>query len=151
MAWCDPCAANPLSREELKSAGVFWLDGDDPPIGVAPGAATPPRSRGSSTAPPVMLTRLHLRYTPETLPEDLAFQETQDRQNFQARYVLHHPWRGDPAACAQAKGYFDALAQRQETEAQTLAALTGWDIGTIRGKMNLAPTPQSMWWERLWK
>ena len=26
MAWCDPCAADPLSEEELKKAGVFWLD-----------------------------------------------------------------------------------------------------------------------------
>ena len=26
MAWCDPCAADPLSREELRSLGVFWLD-----------------------------------------------------------------------------------------------------------------------------
>ena len=52
-----------------------------------------------------MLTRLHLRYTPETLPEDLMFQETQDRQNFQARYVLRHPWQGDANACPEAKSY----------------------------------------------
>lgn len=25
MGWCDPCAADPLSREELRSLGVFWL------------------------------------------------------------------------------------------------------------------------------
>src|SRR6185436_12148937 len=25
MAWCDPCAAEPLSRDELKSLGVFWV------------------------------------------------------------------------------------------------------------------------------
>ncbi len=31
MAWCDPCAADPLSPEELKRAGVFWLGGDEPP------------------------------------------------------------------------------------------------------------------------
>ena len=42
-----------------------------------------------------MLTRLHLRYTRESLPEDLVFQETADRQNFQARYVLRQPWRGE--------------------------------------------------------
>jgi hypothetical protein len=66
-----------------------------------------------------MLTRLHLRYTPETLPEDLMFQETQDKQNFQARYVLHHPWKGDANACAEAKNYLDAVAKRRESEAQT--------------------------------
>ncbi|MCB1178621.1 MAG: DUF2330 domain-containing protein, partial [Leptospiraceae bacterium] len=26
MSWCDPCAAEPLSREELSSLGVFWLN-----------------------------------------------------------------------------------------------------------------------------
>ena len=26
MGWCDPCAAPPLSREELRQLGVFWLD-----------------------------------------------------------------------------------------------------------------------------
>ena len=29
MAWCDPCAADPLTPKELKSLGVFWLDGRD--------------------------------------------------------------------------------------------------------------------------
>src|ERR1700687_5349270 len=29
MSWCDPCAADPLSPEELREAGVFWLDGGD--------------------------------------------------------------------------------------------------------------------------
>ncbi len=61
-----------------------------------------------------MLTRLHLRYTKDSLPEDLVFQETQDRANFQARYVLRHPWQGSVDACAEAKPYFDAVRQRQE-------------------------------------
>ena len=26
MGWCDPCAADPLSPEELRKLGVFWLD-----------------------------------------------------------------------------------------------------------------------------
>jgi hypothetical protein len=153
MAWCDPCAADPLSPEELKSAGVFWLGGDEPAIGVAPGTAPPiasPRA-GSGGAQPVMLTRLHLRYTPETLPEDLMFQETQDRQNFQARYVLRHAWNGDAAACEAAPRYFEELAKRQEREAQTLATLTGWDLNRIRARMNIAVAPKTMWWERLWK
>ena len=29
MSWCDPCAANPLSTEELAQAGVFWVGGDE--------------------------------------------------------------------------------------------------------------------------
>ena len=152
MAWCDPCAANPLSTEELRGAGVFWLDGDEPPIGFLPGA-TPPiaKARGATGAQPVMLTRLHLRYTPETLPEDLMFQETQDKQNYQTRYVLRHPWSGDDNACAEAKRYFETVMKRQEVEAQTLAALTGWDLNQIRNRMNLQAAPDTMWWERLWK
>src|SRR2546425_6664835 len=26
MGWCDPCAADPLSPQELRALGVFWLD-----------------------------------------------------------------------------------------------------------------------------
>ncbi len=26
MAWCDPCAADPLSADELRQLGVFWQD-----------------------------------------------------------------------------------------------------------------------------
>jgi hypothetical protein len=134
MSWCDPCAADPLSADELRQAGVFWLD-------AAAG-------RG---AQPVMLTRLHLRYTRDSLPEDLAFQETADRQNFQARYVLRHPWRGDVSSCDSAPAYFDEVARRQEREATTLASLTGWDIDAIRARMALAPQPASRWWDALWK
>jgi hypothetical protein len=79
------------------------------------------------------------------------FQETQDRQNFQARYVLRHPWQGDANACPAAKRYFADLAQRQVREAQTLASLTGWNVAEISTRMNL-PTPATrQWWERLWR
>lgn len=119
MAWCDPCAADPLSPDELRTAGVRWV--------------APARGRiAPSAAQPVMLTRLHVRYTPETFPEDLVFHETGDRQNFQTRYVLHNPWKGSPDACPAARAYFHSLADRQEREAQSLANLTGWDINDIR-------------------
>ena len=26
MSWCDPCASDPLSREELLGLGVFWIN-----------------------------------------------------------------------------------------------------------------------------
>ena len=33
MGWCDPCAANPLSAEELRQLGVFWLsESGDPRV-----------------------------------------------------------------------------------------------------------------------
>jgi hypothetical protein len=134
MSWCDPCAADPLSAEELRQAGVFWLD-------AAAG-------RGGQ---PVMLTRLHLRYTRDSLPEDLVFQETADRQNFQARYVLRHPWRGEATSCDGAPAYFDEVARRQEREATTLASLTGWNVDAIRARMALGTQPASLWWKSLWK
>src|SRR6185369_13464208 len=91
MAWCDPCAAQPLTASELREAGVTWVADD--------------RGRGSG-AQPVVLTRLHLRYTRDTFPEDLVFHETKDRANFQTRYVLRHPWRGTIFQCLGAIGEF---------------------------------------------
>jgi hypothetical protein len=136
MSWCDPCAADPLSPEELQSAGVFWVGQD---------------GGGRGGGSPVMLTRLHVRYTPDTFPEDLMFQETGDRANFQARYVLRHAWPGSPDACPAAKLYFDQVAKRQTKEAQVLAELTGWDLNRIRGKMELQPVAKQEWWKGLWR
>jgi len=79
MGFCDPCAAPPLSQDELRQLGVFWLDAGRQGV-----AARCPSSR------PVMLTRLHVRYSAATFPEDLTFQKTQDQENFQERYVLRH-------------------------------------------------------------
>jgi hypothetical protein len=135
MSACDPCAADPLSPTELRAAGVWW---------AADGAA-----RGGGQ--PVMLTRLHLRYTPSSLPEDLSFQETQDRTSFQARYVLRHPWTGSADACDAAKPYFAEVDARREREAQTLAALTGWPLAEIRQRASLTARAPQRWWEALWK
>jgi hypothetical protein len=135
MGWCDPCAANPLSADELRAAGAFWV----PPEGSKGGAQ------------PAMVTRLHLRYTRDTLPEDLAFQETADRTPWQVRYVLRNPWAGDESACPAAKPYFEQVRERQEREASTLAALTAGDLAAIRTRMNLAQRdPPAKWWESLW-
>ena len=30
MGWCDPCAADPLSADELRQLGVFWLTASGP-------------------------------------------------------------------------------------------------------------------------
>jgi hypothetical protein len=83
-----------------------------------------------------------------------VFQETADRENFQARYVLRHPWTG-ASICAAADSYNRALSQRREREAVTLASLTGWSIEEVRNKIGLTPAgpaaPAARWWERLWK
>ena len=100
-----------------------------------------------------LLTRLHVRYDAEHFPEDLLFQETADRQNFQARYVVRHPAAGD-LSCDQAKVYQVGLSTRRGKEARTLAELTGWSLESIQQKMPAAALPEApaeRWWQRLWK
>lgn len=145
MAWCDPCAADPLSADQLRELGVYWLGGDNNAQfrRPAPGGAQD-----------VFVTRLHVSYDAQRFPEDLVFKETGDRSNFQGRYVLRHPYKGD-AQCEAAEQYRAGLPERFEKEAQTLASLTGWDIGDIRGEMNesdqlFAPPETAPWWKRLW-
>jgi hypothetical protein len=133
MRWCDPCAADPLSTDELRRLGVFWTDSRD------------------GSAPNVFLSRLHVRYDNAHFPEDLVFQETPDRTNFQGRYVLRHAWTGT-AACSAATDYRQALSERRGREAEQLARLTGWDISEIRRKMGPGvAVGEAAWWERLWK
>jgi len=90
----------------------------------------------------VFVTRLHVRYDAAHFPEDLALMETHDRGNFQARYVLRHPWRGT-ATCALAAEYRERLQERFKGEARTLASLTGWPLGEITQRM--AKTGQVIW------
>jgi hypothetical protein len=99
----------------------------------------------------VFITRLHVRYNAAHFPEDLVFQETADRTNFQGRYVLRHEWKGDDS-CEAAQRYRAELPQRREREAQNLATLTGWDINEIRKNMGVAaPAEPLKWWQRLWR
>jgi hypothetical protein len=126
MSWCDPCAADPLDSAELREAGVFW---QPPPVTEKPVRHMKWPVAGDAK---VMLTRLHLRYTRASLPEDLAFQETNDRTLFQARYVMHEPWTGDIKECpAEAQAYFESVVARQRTDADRLSRLTGWKVEDI--------------------
>lgn len=131
-AWCDPCAGEPPSAQDLADAGVFW-----PQQGTGPAPARP--AGGLSIVPtgaprPVFLTRLHLRYTAKTFPEDLHFKVTNNTDSFQGRYVLRHPYQGQ-ATCEQARAYQAGLRRRAEQQAQNLASLTGWDVNHIRRRM----------------
>ena len=130
MSNCDPCAADPLTPAELRQTGVFWLT---------------PNSRAN-----VFITRLHVRYTCDKFPEDLMFQETSNRQLFQGRYILRHPFNGD-ADCPAGEVYKRVLPGRFETEAQTLARLTGWNIDEIRKKLSDGAVSQAeSWWRTIW-
>lgn len=128
MSNCDPCAANPLNQEELEQAGVFWLD----------------------SGPSVFITRLHLRYTRDKFPEDLRFQTTGNQELFQGRYIIRHPYR-ETINCEAASSYRKSVRQRQETEAQTLANLTGWNLQEIRSKIDFFTVVDSQpWWQQFW-
>ena len=133
MSWCDPCSADPLSREQLVKLGVRAQDNQ-----------------------PTFLSRLHVRYDAAHFPEDLVFQETADQNTFQGRYVLRHPFRG-ASQCAESTRYQGELSERQEKEAQNLAQLTGWSINDIRKKaqgVKITSGPERRaetgWYERLW-
>lgn len=117
MGWCDPCVSDPLSAIELRKAAVFWVGGEDAG-NMAPAAAGIPgivqrrtpmlSSRGGAQA--VLLTRLHVQYTANTLPEDLMFTQTKDRQNWQSRYVIQNPYASGVAACSEKTGKADCEA-----------------------------------------
>jgi hypothetical protein len=135
MKWCDPCAADPLTADEVRNLGVFWADG------------------GDMRAANVFLSRLHVRYDNAHFPEDLVFQETADRANFQGRYVVRHAWTGGDG-CSAAAGYRRDVRDRHVREAEQLARLTGWPLDDVRRKMGPdlpAPAADTWWWERLWK
>jgi hypothetical protein len=140
--WCDPCAADPLTTAELWKFGAYWKD-------VSAGSsARVPFGRTSN----VFISRLHVRYDAAHFPEDLVFQETGDRANFQGRYVVRHPWTGGES-CSATTQYIRAVSTRREREAQTLAWLTGWDVNVVRHDMGLqsASNTPAKWWDRLWK
>ncbi|MDJ0634738.1 MAG: DUF2330 domain-containing protein [Xenococcaceae cyanobacterium MO_188.B29] len=135
MGSCDPCSAEPLNREELKQAGVFWLNSSSRNL-------RSPRNN-------VFITRLHVRYTGDKFPEDLKFQATGNRQLFQGRYVIRHPYTGE-MNCSAANEYKRSVRDRQEREVQTLASLTGWNINDIRNKVEFVESQPIPWWRTLW-
>ncbi len=128
MGSCDPCSADPLTPEELKQAGVFWST--------------------SGRFNSVYINRLHLRYTRETFPQDLQFQETANRQLFQGRYIITHPYR-EEINCQAGTEYQQRARQQQEREIQNLAELTQWDINEIRRRVDFITVDSQPWWQRL--
>lgn len=159
MRGCDPCAADPLTAEEMRRAGVFWLPENVDPFNTN-----------------VFITRLHVRYTRDKFPEDLTFQETGNRRFFQGRYVLNHPFtRGqncvaryteeypqdaeyfrevfaDPDTRQYVADYYrqyvaETLPRRFEREAQNLARLTGRNVNEIRYRISEeVPQPTPSFW-----
>jgi hypothetical protein len=124
MGWCDPCAADPMTNKELVELGARWIGSDD-------NVAFRTRGGGGSDA---YITRLHVRYDAASFPEDLVFMETRDRENFQGRYILRHPWTG-AMSCPAGEQYRASLARRNREQAATLTTLTGWSADDIARRM----------------
>lgn len=153
MNWCDPCAADPLSQAQLRSLGAFWIGGGSK---IDTNGQIMPRRPGGQ-ARDAFVTRLHVRYDAASFPEDLKFQETGNRDNFQGRYVMRNPFKGD-LNCEAGADYARDLQNRFEKEATQLATLTGWDAADIREKMRASGQvppavpviEQRPWWESIW-
>jgi len=119
MAWCDPCADDPLSHAEFQQLGVSWV------------------RKAEVATPNVFVTRLHIRYGPDSFYEDLKFAVTDNRDNFQGRYVMNHPFEGE-ITCEAGQTYVVETRQRIKEEAATLRGLTGWSASNIAS--NIAKT-----------
>jgi hypothetical protein len=136
---CDPCPTPALSYADLATLGADALPSADPvlpsptpptpplpkaakPSGPAPSPGPRPQLRGPRFFPSgFVVTRLHARYTRDSLGDDLVFRAappivggrefmqaggkleersrpSESMNNFQARYAIRHPWTG-PIAC----------------------------------------------------
>ncbi len=119
MAWCDPCADDPLSHAEFQQLGVSWV------------------RKSEAATPDVFVTRLHIRYSQTSFFEDLKFAVTEDRENFQGRYILNHPFEGE-ITCPEGKTYVSETRKRIKEEGALLRKLTGWSAANIAS--NIAKT-----------
>lgn len=102
---CDPCTGPPPLTADLSEAGVLWA------------------SNGSGEQ--VYFSRLHFRYGRSYFPQDLLFQETPNKENYQARYIITHPAQGD-LSCEAGQKYIYDLTRRRQTEVQNAFAMAGW-------------------------
>jgi Na+-translocating ferredoxin:NAD+ oxidoreductase RnfD subunit len=110
---CDPCVGPPPLTADLSKAGVEW----------------------AQLGEQVYFTRLHVRYGRTSFPQDLQFQETPNRDNFQGRYILTHPAQGD-LSCQEGQNYLVDLIKKRQREVQNLASLTGWNTENYKYYLN---------------
>jgi Na+-translocating ferredoxin:NAD+ oxidoreductase RnfD subunit len=121
---CDPCVATAPAAQDLVQAGVWWLNRD--------WANYEDVWDNEEYSDNVYFTRLHVRYNRRSFPQDLVFQVTPNKENYQARYIITHPAAGD-FNCEAGKKYLKELKQRRADELEMLTYLTGkdysdWDV-----------------------
>jgi hypothetical protein len=105
---CDPCVGPPPIFADLKEAGVDWA------------------VNGGRASNDVFFTRLHVRYSRDTHPQDLQFQVTPNKEHFQGRYILHNTAGGD-LSCEAGQQYCAEVVKRRVNELENLHALTNWN------------------------
>lgn len=105
---CDPCVGNPPIVQDLLNAGVDWL------------------TQSQNYAGSVFFTRLHVRYSREKFPEDLAFIETPNTLTYQVRQVITNPAQGE-FNCENGKAYYNDLKVRRKLELEEMQLLAGWN------------------------
>jgi hypothetical protein len=108
--FCDPCVGPPPMLQDLMDAGVNWVE----------------QYHGGYQGQ-IYFTRLHVTYDRAHFPQDLQFIETPNKQNYQARYVLHYPAASN-FECEKANSYLVQLQKRRQEELNNLAELTGQDV-----------------------
>ena len=110
--FCDPCTGTPPQIQDLMTAGVNWLNMD---------------YHYNTYTGNVFFTRLHVTYDRKNFPQDLVFEETPNKENYQCRYVITHPAQG-PFDCVGGKEYVNEVYKRRVGELLELSNLTGWDV-----------------------
>lgn len=119
---CDPCVGNPPTEQDLVQSGVWWLNGKD-----WSDYSDIDNDEADDGNRNVHFTRLHFRYNRRSFAQDLMFQVTPNKENFQARYIITHPANGN-FDCDAGRKYLQDLKQRRKKELQELTRLTGTDI-----------------------
>src|SRR6186713_2060082 len=137
---CDPCVATAPSTQDLVQAGVWWVARDWNNYSDVD-------EEEEDYSDNVYFTRLHVRYNRKSFPQDLMFQVTPNKDNYQARYVITHPATGD-FNCEAGKKYLKELKQRRADELDMLTYLTGkgysdWDVVSEQPEEKYVPKEAS--------
>jgi hypothetical protein len=114
---CDPCVSEAPNGADLKEAGVWWINSNGQQM----------YGGASNYSEDVFITRMHVRYDRSHFAQDLNFQITPNQENFQGRYVIHHPVK-EKMNCDGARAYKKMLNERNQTELRNLYSYAGWHI-----------------------